>query len=273
MQSSVLKFLLPQPPESSRHTMPRICHIGDETAQWSEIRRSMAQRNLGVSDSVRVDRALQRYAPDFPDLMIVSESESPQLQLPHEVCGDIRRGGYTGPILVVAGASDPVEPILALENGADAWVPMDADPRTAVAQIRALLRWFENAAPAAVKQHEDASDLLRVGAFMLSYGSRECMVGGEPVSLTGCEFQLLWALAARAGTVVNREELMHLLGQTDGQAAMQSENQPQPQSRSIDSCVARLRKRLGTAHGKSIKTVRSVGYMLSKTSIAEAARG
>lgn len=266
MQSSVLKFLLPQQTESSQRALPRICHIGDETAQWSEIRRSMAQRNLGVSDSVRVDRALQRYAPDFPDLMIVSESESPQLQLPHEVCGDIRRNGYTGPILVVAGASDPVEPILALENGADAWVPMDADPRTAVAQIRALLRWFENAAPPAANQSEDAADLLRVGAFVLSYGSRECVVGGELVSLTGCEFQLLWVLAARAGTVVNRDELMHLLGQTEAQT------ESQPQSRSIDSCVARLRKRLGTAHGKCIKTVRSVGYMLSKTSIADMAR-
>jgi two-component system, OmpR family, response regulator len=263
MQSPVLKFLLPQQQvESGQNALPRICHIGDETAKWSEIRRSMAQRNLGVSDSVRVDRALQRYAPDFPDLMIVSESESPQLQAPHEVCGDIRRNGYTGPILVVAGASDPVEPILALENGADAWIPMDADPRTAVAQIRALLRWFENAAPPAANQSQEATDLLRVGAFVLSRGSRECMVSGEPVSLTGCEFQLLWALAERAGTVVKREELMRLMGPSENQS----------QSRSIDSCVARLRKRLGTAHGRSIKTVRSVGYMLSKTNLSDSSR-
>jgi two-component system, OmpR family, response regulator len=265
MQSPVLRFLLPQV-ESSRSVLPRICHIGDETAKWSEIRRSMAQRNLGVSDSIGVDRALQRYAPDFPDLMIVSESESPQLQAPHEVCGDIRRNGYTGPILVVSGASDPVEPILALENGADAWIPMDADPRTAVAQIRALLRWFECVTPAAASQHGEASDLLCAGAFVLSQGSRECMIDGNPVNLTGGEFQLLWALAARAGTVVKRDELMQCLGR----AEERFENQPQ--SRSIDSCIARLRKRLGMAHGRSIKTVRSVGYMLSKTSIAGASR-
>jgi DNA-binding response OmpR family regulator len=253
MRSSVLNFPLPEKAASYQATPPRICHIGDETAQWSEIRRSMAQRSLGVSDSVRVDRALQRYAPDFPDLMIVSEGENPQLQSPHEVCGDIRRSGYTGPILVVADASDPVEPILALENGADAWIPMDTDPRAAVAQIRALLRWSDNAMPP-VNHHEDAEDVLRIGDCVLRYSSRECEMGDDYVDLSGCEFQLLWKLATHAGTVVSREELRLVLGH-DG---------ARPLGRSVDCYVARLRKQLGQAAGKHIKTIRSVGYLMSK---------
>jgi hypothetical protein len=55
MQFSVLSFQPPQKAASNQAAPPRICHIDDETAQWSEIRRSIAQRNLGVSDSGRVD--------------------------------------------------------------------------------------------------------------------------------------------------------------------------------------------------------------------------
>lgn len=254
MQLSALR-LHSSPPAKPRALMPpRVCHIGHATAQWMEIRRSMAQRNIEVCDVIHVDRLLERYAPQFPALIIVSESE--EAQSLHEVCGGIRRDGYTGPMLAITGVNDPVDSILALESGADACVPMDADPRTAVAQIRALLRWSDNSATA-LRPSDNTPDLpldmLRVGDCVLHANSRECEIGGELVKLSGGEFQLLWLLAARAGTVMTREELTSALRQ----------NGAHPSRRSIDCYVARLRKQLGSA-GKHIKTIRSTGYLLSK---------
>jgi DNA-binding response OmpR family regulator len=230
---------------------PRICHIGHATAQWMEIRRNMVHRNVEVCDVVDVDRLLEQYSQQTPALIIVSESE--ESQSPHELCGDIRRDGYTGPLMAITGANDPVDSILALESGADVCLPTDADPRAAVAQIRALLRWSDNAMPP-VNHHEDSEDVLRIGDCVLRYSSRECEMGDAHVDLSGCEFQLLWKLATHAGTVVSREELRLVLGH-DG---------ARPSGRSVDCYVARLRKQLGHAGGKHIKTIRSVGYLMSK---------
>jgi DNA-binding response OmpR family regulator len=245
-----------RPPESpvSPAPPPRICHIGHATAQWMEIRRNMAQRNVDVVDVVDVDRLLEQYSERTPTLIIVSESE--ESQLPHELCGDIRRDGYTGPLLAITGANDPVDSILALESGADVCLPTDADPRAAVAQIRALLRWSDHATPAAnqADDGEDAEDVLRIGELTLRYSSRECEIGDNHVDLSGCEFQLLWKLATHAGNVVSREELRLVLGH-DG---------ARPSHRSVDCYIARLRKELGHAGGKHIKTIRSVGYLISK---------
>lgn len=250
MQLSVTGVRFLAQPES-RPLVPRICHIGHATAQWMEIRRNMAQRNVEVFDVVDVDRLLEQYSQRTPALIIVSESE--ESQMPHELCGDIRRDGYTGPLMAITGAHDPVDSILALESGADVCLPTDADPRAAVAQIRALLRWSDHTAPSA-SEADNTDDVLRIGSLTLRYSSRECEIGDDHVDLSGCEFQLLWKLATHAGTVVSREELRLVLGH-DGS---------RPSSRSVDCYVARLRKELGQAGGKHIKTIRSVGYLISK---------
>jgi DNA-binding response OmpR family regulator len=251
MQLSVTGIRLLPPTEPRQLELPRICHIGHATKQWIEIQRNMAHRNVEVCDVIDVDRLLEQYSPQSPALIIVSESE--KSLSPHELCGDIRRDGYTGPLMAITSANDPVDSILALESGADVCVPTDADPRAAVAQIRALLRWSDHSMLPA-NQVEDAADVLRVGACVLHYSSRECEIGDARVDLAGCEFHVLWKLATHAGAAVSREELRCALGQ-DG---------ARPSRRSVDCYVARLRKQLGDAGGKHIRTIRSVGYLLSK---------
>ncbi len=244
--------LRPSPPtEPRRHELPRICHIGHATKQWTEIRRNMAHRNVEVCDVIDVERLLEQFSRKSPALIIVGESE--ESQSTHELCGDIRRDGYTGPLMAITGANDPVDSILALESGADVCVPADADPRAAVAQIRALLRWSDHSTLPA-NNAEDSADVLRVGNCVLRYASRECEIGNAHVDLAGCEFHVLWKLATHAGAVVSREELRCTLGQ-DG---------ARPSRRSVDCYVARLRKQLGDEGGKHIRTIRSVGYLLSK---------
>ena len=240
---------------ANRAALPRVCYVGLETAQWSEIRGSIEHRHIDVCDVLNFDQVLEQYSPASPDLIIVSETG--ESLPPHEVCGDLRRRGYTGSVLVITGADDPVDRILALESGADAWAPADIDSRTAVAQIRAMLRRTDKA-PTATRQDENISS-LRIGDCYLCSLSRECMVGGELVHLAGREFQLLWILATHAGKVVSREEVARLLGPGD----------VLPTSRAIDCYVARVRKRLGRSHGKYIKTIHAAGYMMCTTSLSD----
>jgi DNA-binding response OmpR family regulator len=259
MQSSILPFQPARRAQSRQVALPRIFHVGDATAQWAEIRRSIERRYLAVCDVTNLDQVIDLDSLAAPDLIVVGDSG--EASLPHEVCNDLRVRGYSGPILVITGADDPVDTILALESGADAWMPPDVDPHTAVAQIRALLRRAD-AAPSMAGEQNGDTDFLQVGDCVLRARSRECVIGGREVSLTECEFQLLWTLAEHAGTVVSRTELSRALGHPDASLA----------SRVVDCHVSRLRKRMGSVYGMHIKTIRASGYMLSKRFLVGATR-
>ena len=87
-------------------------------------------------------------------------------------------------------------------------------------------------------------------------------VGGEPVELTGLEFDILLALARRPGRVVPRETLLAEAGRNDVTVS----------DRTVDVHVSHLRKKLGDdpKAPRLIKTVRGVGYVLAPGEGAQA---
>jgi DNA-binding response OmpR family regulator len=74
------------------------------------------------------------------------------------------------------------------------------------------------------------------------------------VELIGLEFDLLVALMRRAGRVVPRSQLFDLAGRGDTSVG----------DRTVDVHVSRLRKKLDDDPPRLIRTVRGVGYLLSK---------
>ena len=77
---------------------------------------------------------------------------------------------------------------------------------------------------------------------------------GQPVPLTGLEFDILVALIARAGRVVPRSALLELAGRTDVVVS----------DRTVDVHVSHLRRKLGDDPPRLIRTVRGVGYVFSR---------
>ena len=80
-------------------------------------------------------------------------------------------------------------------------------------------------------------------------------LGGEPVELTGLEFDILLALARRPGRVVPRETLLADAGRNDVTV----------NDRTVDVHVSHLRKKLDddAKPARLIKTVRGVGYVIT----------
>jgi DNA-binding response OmpR family regulator len=81
-------------------------------------------------------------------------------------------------------------------------------------------------------------------------------VGGKRADLTGIEFDILLALARRAGRVVPREALLSEAGRGDVTVA----------ERTVDVHISHLRQKLGDdpRAPRTIKTVRGIGYVLTK---------
>ncbi|MGQ0508272.1 MAG: response regulator transcription factor [Myxococcaceae bacterium] len=163
-----------------------------------------------------------------------------------EVCKRIRAKSRI-PILMLTAKGDETDRVVGLELGADDYIAKPFGPRELLARLKAVLR---RAQPAAVDEQ------LRVGELVLDVTGREAALLGNRLELTGLEFDILLALARRAGRVVPRDSLMSEAGRSDVTVS----------ERTVDVHISHLRQKLGddSKVPRLIKTVRGVGYVLAK---------
>jgi DNA-binding response OmpR family regulator len=149
------------------------------------------------------------------------------------------------PVLMLTARGDQTDRVVGLELGADDYLPKPVFPRELLARLRAVLR---RAAPAV------ATKVLVVGDLEIDPEARTARVGGEPLPLTSVEFELLRALAERAGRAVPRDTLLDEAGRGDVAVG----------ERAIDVHISRLRAKLavGDPPRQRIETVRGAGYLL-----------
>ena len=150
---------------------------------------------------------LARLQEEAPDLVILD------LMLPDidglDVCRRIRAlpgDGARTPILMLTAKGDPMDRIVGLELGADDYLPKPFEPRELLARIRAVLRrrGDANAAVATTR----STPVLRFGSLEIDRDARTVQVAGAACELTSYQFDLLVALAERAGRVLTRDQIM-----------------------------------------------------------------
>jgi two-component system, OmpR family, response regulator len=154
-------------------------------------------------------------------------------------------------IIIISGRGDLTDRIVGLELGADDYVIKPFELKEVHARIRSVLRRQERAHRGAAPA---AGETLRFEDWTLDIASRSLRDPDDnPVALTTGEYRLLEAFARRPGRVLSRANLMDHLHDNDAPAF----------DRSIDVCVARLRKKLGDVSKNPgiIKTVRNSGYI------------
>lgn len=164
-----------------------------------------------------------------------------------EVCREVRARSDV-PIIVLTARGEEADRVMGLELGADDYLAKPYSPRELLARIRAVTRRARG-------RVGPRSDVLAVGGLHIDPPARRVTLHGAEVPLTGYEFDLLRALAERAGQILSREQLMERARGSAEEAF----------DRSIDVHVSRLRQKLGDdpKRPRLIKTVRGVGYMLA----------
>lgn len=170
-----------------------------------------------------------------------------------EVCRRIRAlpGALAAtPILMLTAKGDPMDRIIGLEMGADDYLPKPFEPRELLARIRAVLRrHVEGAQPVAASP-------LRFGSLDIDRDARVVTVAGQACELTSYQFDLLVALAERAGRVLTRDQIMEAVRGRELDAF----------DRSIDVHMGRIRAAIevDAKAPKRILTVRGVGYVFAR---------
>jgi two-component system response regulator RegX3 len=154
------------------------------------------------------------------------------------------------PVIVVTARGDEVDRVTLLELGADDYVVKPFGFRELVARIRAVLRRTNGASA-----YEEPRPQIEVGLLSIDTRTRNVTFGGQLVTLTPKEHDLLVYLARDPGTVHLREHIIEAVWDENWWGS----------TKTLDVHVASLRKKLAP---EVIETVRGVGFRLVDTSQA-----
>ena len=147
------------------------------------------------------------------------------------------------PVIMLTARSMEEDKIAGLDHGADDYITKPFSPRELTARIKALLRR---------KAPEHAESVMQVGEITLDPISCSVSLLTRKIDIAHAEYKLLKFFLAHPDRVFSRTQL---LDKVWGDHVMIEE-------RTVDVHVLRLRKALEEA-GHLVRTVRSVGYMLS----------
>lgn len=171
-----------------------------------------------------------------------------------EVLKGIRRQSDL-PVLMLTSRGDETDRIVGLEMGADDYLPKTFSTRELLARLRAVTRRYFKTSGQAGDADEKRLD---IGDLSIEPDAHKVTFGGALLELTPLEYELLLCLARAAGRVLTRDHLLDEISGRDYEVF----------DRSVDVHISSLRRKLGDdpKNPRLIKTVRSVGYMLIKTS-------
>ena len=170
----------------------------------------------------------------------------------YEVVRRLRAARIETPVLILSGLNRPQAKVRGFGMGADDYITKPFDQTELVARIQAIVR----------RAKGFSQPTLSIGPLTLNLGSREVMVDGRNVHLTGKEYAVLELLTLRKGIVLTKEAFLnHLYGGMD-----------EPEVKIIDVFICKLRKKLADAGAADlIGTVWGRGYVLRDPAVGTVA--
>ena len=224
--------------------MARVVLIEDDDAIRTSLTRALSAAGHAVTAVASGLDGISAAAKQQPDVVLLD------LGLPDLDGRDVLamvRSVNDVPVIVVTARDDDPSVVRLLDAGADDYVVKPFTASHLDARIRAVLR--RTGAP------DRAEPALTVGGLTIDPRSREVVVDGSNVELTRKEFDLLLALARRAGHVVTKRELLAEVWQLPWGGG----------DRTVDVHLSWLRRKLGesAAEPRYLHSVRGVGIKLA----------
>ncbi len=194
----------------------------------------------GFPDSAGLWEALHTVRPELImlDIMLPGEDGITILK-------KLRENSATAdiPVIMATAKGTEYDKVIGLDLGADDYLAKPFGMMEMVSRVRAVLR---RSAP-------HSSGVLTVGPIALDVVRHRVTVGGNEVTLTLKEFELLRLFAENKGVVFTRDQLLAHIWGVDYIG----------ETRTVDVHIGTLRTKLGDA-GELIETVRGVGYRMEE---------
>ncbi len=226
--------------------MKRILIIEDDAAILRGLKDNLEYESYEVLTAADGEEGYHLIKEKKPDLIILD------LMLPkmngYELCRKVRNEGVTTPILMLTARGEEMDRVHGLDLGADDYVTKPFSVPELLARIRAIIRRIQKAKTGELPKE------LQFGEVSIDFKSFEARKGAEILDMSRKEFGILRFLAARAGEVITRDELLDEVWGYD----------QYPTTRTVDNHIALLRTKLEDDPSKPrhLITVHGVGYKL-----------
>ncbi|MBH0116586.1 response regulator transcription factor [Salinibacterium sp. NG253] len=224
--------------------MPTVLVVEDERDIREVLRRYLERAGFSVLTTGSGAEALKLFAS--ADLVLLD------LGLPDiegtDLLREIKALG-TLPVIVLTARSSTEERIRGLELGADDYVTKPFSPHEVVLRVQAVLNRRGGSS--------DDNDIATYGGnrLRIDEDSHRVWLDDVELDLTPTEWGLLSAIAAAAGRVYSRYELVNRVRGYEYEGY----------ERTIDSHIKNLRRKLGADGAQVVETVLGVGYRLGFT--------
>lgn len=160
------------------------------------------------------------------------------------------------PVLMLTAKGDHSDKVRGLELGADDYLAKPFHHQELLARINAILRRIQLVSqqkqPSFDATHEQEKSLLTVNDIALNHAIRAASCHGNPIELTGTEYQILTLLLENHGKIISKDTISEQV----------LSRKLSPFDRSIDVHIGNIRRKfLPFCSAEKIKTVRGAGYL------------
>jgi len=223
-------------------TGARILVVDDEIEILRVLQRSLLAHGYEVFTAQSGEEALEAISRHRLDLILLD------LGLPGmsglEVCRRVRAESNL-PIIVLSVKDAERDKVMALDIGADDYVPKPFGIDEVLARIRVALR---HAAPV----QSGTEPIFVVGPLRVDFAQRQVQVNGQDVKLTPTEYDLLKVLIKNSGKIMTRQMLLKEVWGTGYSA----------EAHYLHVYIGQLRRKIepDPAQPRFILTISGVGY-------------
>jgi len=159
-----------------------------------------------------------------------------------DVCKEIVKN-HDIPIIISSARSDLTDKVIALELGADDYLPKPYDPRELEVRIKSILRRYNHS----------INEKPKESLFVLNDDKKEITKNKTSLKLTAAEYEILSLLIKREGFVISREDIF------ENSNVLNSDYE---NSGSLAVIINRIRQKIeeNPKQPKYFLTVRGMGY-------------
>jgi two-component system phosphate regulon response regulator OmpR len=237
----------------------RLLVVDDDPSIRAMLREYLEGHGYAVAEAGNGVQLRAAVEHDRPDAVLLD------VTLPGEdglVLARFLREHYDLGLIMVTASAEVVDRVVGLELGADDYIVKPFDPRELLARLKSVLRRVHARHAAIATQPQAQQQQQPQATRRMPFGRCEVDLdahrmfeaGGDEVTLTPMEYQLLEAFLANPNRVLTRDQLL-----------LRTRNREwEPFDRSIDIRIGRLRRKIEfdpDGDPRCIRTVRNAGYM------------
>lgn len=222
--------------------MIKVAMVEDDLELADVLTQYLAKFNIQVTNYEDPFIALSAIALKSYDLIILD------LTLPGmdglDVCKEIIKK-YDTPIIISSARSDITDKVIALQLGADDYLPKPYDPRELEIRIKTILRRFSKSSL--------SNEKILKKIFVFDKDKKVIFKNDAALKLTTAEYELLSIFIQRESFVISREDLVENID------CLNSDFEG---SSSLSVIINRLRHKIedDPKNPKYLQTVRGMGY-------------